>query len=148
MNSVLIDTNVLVYRFDSRDVPKQERARAVLRRGISDGSIRLAHQCLLEFVAATTRPLKSLDGDSLLSPAEAAYEAEDLERQCEVLYPNAAQFGTALRGWRMYGFSWFDAHLWSFAEHYGVERIYSEDFEHGRVYGKVKVLNPFLEGDL
>jgi predicted nucleic acid-binding protein len=39
--------------------------------------------------------------------------------------------------------SWFDAHLWAYAEHYGLSELLSEDFEHGRVYGAVRVTDPF-----
>jgi hypothetical protein len=38
---------------------------------------------------------------------------------------------------------WFDAHL--YAEHYGLHEILSEDFEHGRRYGTVRIKNPFVE---
>jgi predicted nucleic acid-binding protein len=51
---------------------------------------------------------------------------------------------TALRGTAIYGLSWFDAHLWAYAEVHGLSEILSEDFEHGRHYGKVRVVNPFL----
>ena len=43
-----------------------------------------------------------------------------------------------------YQLSWFDAHMWAYAEHYGLPEILSEDFEHGRIYGGVRVRNPFL----
>jgi len=39
--------------------------------------------------------------------------------------------------------SWFDAHLWAYAEHYGLDEIVSEDFEDGRFYGSVRARNPF-----
>ena len=39
---------------------------------------------------------------------------------------------------------WFDAHLWAYAEHYGLSELYSEDFQHDRLYGTVRVVNPFL----
>jgi predicted nucleic acid-binding protein len=55
--AALVDTNVLVYRFDSRDLTKQARAREVLRSGLERGTVWLPHQALLEFVAAITRPL-------------------------------------------------------------------------------------------
>lgn len=141
----LFDTNVLVYRFDPRDKRKQGIARDLLRASLTRGEAFIAQQCLIEFVAATTRPLRASDGQCLLDPTEAAYEAEDLCRQFEVLYPRQEQFVTALRGWRTYGMSWFDAHLWSFAEHYHIERIYSEDFQHLRRYGSVEILNPFAD---
>ena len=67
----LVDTNVLVYRFDSLDPVKQRRASALLGKGITDGSLRVAHQSILEFVAAVTRPRKVLDGRALLTQTEA-----------------------------------------------------------------------------
>ena len=30
------------------------------------------------------------------------------------------------------------------AEHYGLSELLSEDFEHGRRYGTVRVVNPFI----
>ena len=60
-----------------------------------------------------------------------------------MLYPNEALVRTALRGAGAYGLSWFDAHLWAFAEHYGLAELLSEDFEHDRMYGTVRVVNPF-----
>jgi predicted nucleic acid-binding protein len=50
----------------------------------------------------------------------------------------------ALRGAAMYQLSWFDAHLWAYAEYYGLTRLISEDFEHGRLYGTVRAWNPFV----
>jgi predicted nucleic acid-binding protein len=40
---------------------------------------------------------------------------------------------------------WFDAHLWAFAEVYGLSELLSEDFQHGRLYGAVRAVNPFLQ---
>ena len=139
----LFDTNVLVYRFDPRDKRKQLIASELLRSSLAQGEAVIAQQCLVEFIAATTRPLRGGDGDTLLDPTDAAYESEDLCRQFDVLYPKQEQFVTALRGWRTYGMSWFDAHLWSFAEFYQIECIYSEDFQNQRIYGNVQILNPF-----
>ena len=79
----------------------------------------------------------------MLSPQDAAWEAEELFRQFKVLYPSEAQVRLALRGWLTYGLSWLDAHLWSFAELNGLAVLYSEDFQHDRVYGTVRVVNPF-----
>jgi len=81
--TALVDTNVLVYRFDSRFPERQRRATEVLRQGIRDDSIRLPHQAIIEFVAAVSRPLR--EGHSLLSPAEARREAEELLNQFAVL---------------------------------------------------------------
>jgi predicted nucleic acid-binding protein len=40
--------------------------------------------------------------------------------------------------------SWFDAHLWAYAEHYACSTLLSEDFQHDRQYGTVRAVNPFL----
>lgn len=142
--AALVDTNVLVYRFDPRFPEKQERAARLLETGVQPGSLSLPHQALVEFVAATTRPLPRVG--PLLSRDEAREEVESMLLTFDVLYPDAALLRSALRGMAAYGLSWFDAHLWAYAEHFGCPILYSEDFQHGRVYGSVRVVNPFLEG--
>lgn len=95
-----------------------------------------------KFIAAVTRPLAN--GPPLLSPEEARQEAEDFLLQFEVLYPTEGLVRTALRGAAAYHLSWFDAHLWAYADYFGLEEIVSEDFQHERRYGAVKARNPFL----
>jgi hypothetical protein len=56
----------------------------------------------------------------------------------------AAALRVALRGAALYRLSWFDAHLWAYADERGLDTIGSEDFQRGRLYRRVKVLNPFL----
>ncbi len=139
--TALADTNVLVYRFDSRFPNKQKIATDVLRAGAADGSLRLSHQAVVEFVAALTRP--TANGETLLPRADALREAEELLMQFEVIYPDEELLRLALRGAAAYQLSWFDAHMWAYAERFGIEELLSEDFQHGRVYGTVRVTNPF-----
>ena len=137
----LVDTNILVYRFDPRFPEKQATARTLLRKGLAEDAVRIPHQALLEFVAVVTRVRAGTR--PLLAPDEARQETEELMVQFPVLYPNATLVRTALQGSAAYQLSWFDAHLWAYAEHYGLEEIVSEDFEHGRLYGSVRIRNPF-----
>ena len=138
----LVDTNILVYRFDGRFRNKQLAAADLLRRGIREDSIRIPHQAVVEFVAAVTRPIA--DNQSLLTLDEARREAEEFLAQFTILYPNEALLRLALRGAAAYQLSWFDAHLWAYAEHFGLTELISEDFQHDRLYGTVKIVNPFL----
>jgi len=140
--TALIDTNVLVYRFDARFPDKQAAANEVLRAGIEDADVRLAHQAIIEFVAAVSRPIDG--GAPLLASADARREAEELLSQFDLLYPNADVVRTALRGMAAYDLSWFDAHMWSYAEVFGLAELVSEDFQAGRLYGSVRVVNPFV----
>jgi predicted nucleic acid-binding protein len=122
-----------VYRFDRRFPEKQRLATELLRRGILDDTVRVPHQAVVEFVAAVTRP--SVEGP-LLSLEDARREAEEMLSQFEILYPVEALVRTALRGAAAYQLSWFDAHLWAYAEHYGLADLLSEDFQHDRLYGE------------
>lgn len=139
---VLLDTNILVYLYDSRFPRKQEIARDLIRSAIETDEARIPHQAIIEFVAATTR---GGSDDRMLEFSDALREAEEILAIFPILYPNEAVLRTALRGAAAYGMSWFDAHLWAYAEVYGVAEILSEDFQHGRLYGSVTVRNPFLE---
>lgn len=103
----------------------------------------LPQQALLEFVAAVTRRNALPDGSPLLEQADAVQEAESLARQFPVLYPDEVVLRTAIRGRATYHLPWFDAHLWAFAEAFGLPEILSDDFQHGRHYGSVRVRNPF-----
>ena len=137
----LVDTNVLVYRFDPRSPSKQHQATDLLRRGAADGSIVIPYQALVEFVAAATRPIAR--GESLLSAEEAHQEVDLMLAQFDVLYPSENTLRTALRGAALYKLSWFDALIWAYADERGLDTLWSEDFQPDRLYGRVKVQNPF-----
>ena len=140
--AVLVDTNILVYSFDPRFPEKQRRATAALRRGLAEGAVRIPHQAVIEFVAAVTRSRPP--NGPLLSTSDALHEAEQVITQFPVLYPNDAVLRLALRGAAAYRLSWFDAHLWAYAEHFGLAELWSEDFQHDRMYGTVRAVNPLL----
>jgi predicted nucleic acid-binding protein len=138
----LVDTNILVYRCDPGDPAKREAAREVLREGEMSGDLRIPHQSLVEFVNSATR----LRGQAapIMTLVAATRQAELFMVQFPVLYPNDHVFRMALYGIATYRLPWFDAHLWAYAEHYGLGEILSEDFEHGRRYGGVRMRNPFV----
>ena len=140
--AALVDTNILVYRFDQRFPAKRKIATDILRRGISEDSVRLPHQAIVEFIAAATRPIR---GYIILPQTAALREAEEFLKQFTVLYPNEAILRNAVRGCAAYQLNWFDAHLWSYAEHYGMGEILTEDLQHDRLYGTVRAVNPFID---
>ena len=117
--AALVDTNVLVYRFDPRFPLKQERARELLRQGLVDRSIVLPYQSLVEFVAATTRPISGKA--SLLTEEEAHREVDEMVAQFQVVYPTENTLRTALRGAALYKMSWFDALIWAYGDEHGLD---------------------------
>lgn len=140
----LVDTNILVYRFDPRDAVKQHVATKVMKEGLIAGDLVLPHQAIVEFVAAVTRPRRDLDGRPLVPLERAIVEAEMLMAEYPIVYPTPEVLRTGMRGVSAYQLSWFHAHLWAHAEVHGLSEILSEDFEHGRHYGTVRVTDPFL----
>ena len=67
----LIDTNILVYRYDSRYPDKKRIATEAMRTGLREGTARLAHQAIIEFISAVT---KGSAGSRLLDPMNAGRE--------------------------------------------------------------------------
>lgn len=137
----LVDTNVLVYHFDARSPDKQRIARDLLRTGVAERRLVIAHQAVIEFYRAVTKHAPPLP--YLLDEIAARREAEVLMRELDVLYPNADVLHTALRGRAEHQLSWYDAHMWAYAEVFGLTTILSEDFQHDRMYGRVRAVNPF-----
>jgi predicted nucleic acid-binding protein len=138
----LVDTNILVYRCDPRDPVKRAAALEVLRAGEVSGELRIPHQSMVEFVNSVTRP-RGREAPIMMLEA-ATRQAELFMVQFPILYPNEHVFRMALYGRATYRLPWYDAHLWAYAEHYGLPEILSEDFEHGRRYGTVRIRNPFV----
>ena len=139
--AALVDTNILVYAFDSYSPRKQRIASQLLIHGLEEDSIRVPHQAILEFVAAVSRPQSGRG--ALLSMPDACQAAEEYLALFEILYPNSDMVRLALKGAVTYQLSWFDAHLWAYAEYYSLTQLLSEDFEHQRLYGTVRAVNPF-----
>lgn len=137
-----VDTNVLVYRYDPSHPEKQRRAVELLRRGAAEGSLVVPYQAVVEFVAATIRPRRG-NLPALLPPREAWREARELADVFEIAYPDAETVPTATALAAVHGLSWWDALVLAYAERRGIATLYSEDFEDGRRYGRVRVVDPF-----
>ncbi len=139
----LVDTNILLYRYDNRFPQKQQIARDLLRKGAVDGTVRIPHQAVVEFVAVATRTGRRKG--PLLPSIDPHQEGARLLSEFPILYPNEQILREALQGARHHKLSWYDAHLWAYAEHNGIPVLVSEDFQHNRLYGTVRVVNPFVE---
>jgi len=134
-DSVFADTNVFVYLFD-RDAPaKQRRARQILEE--EGDRLVLSTQVLQEFFVTVTRKL----GQPLPeSDAEAA--TRDLAA-FEVVEPDLAMVLRSISSSRAWKISLWDALIVEAARARDCARLLSEDMQHGRLFGSVRVENPF-----
>ena len=130
-----LDTNVLVYLFD-RDTPaKQRRAREVLET--EGGSAAVSTQVLQEFYVTVTRklgqPLAEKDAEAAVRDL-AALEVVPVDTPL-VLAAIARSRGDRISLW--------DALVVESALHAGCRRLLTEDLQDGRLFGRIRVENPF-----
>ena len=101
--------------------------------------MRLPHQAIIEFVSVVTRPIR---GHVILS-LDALREPKEFLRQVPFSFRRRRSCGTpSLDVPRSR--NPFAAHMSSYAEHYGLYEILTEDLQHDGLYGTVRVGNPFL----
>lgn len=138
MPSVLIDTNILVYTFDPRDIKRQEQAFAVLSYLEERSAGCLSVQCLSEFISVVLSK-KILDiNEAIQKVAEwpLVFPVFDLTSQIVL---------EATRGVHDHQLSYYDAQIWACARLNQVSMIFSEDFQDGQILEGVRFVNPFSE---
>jgi len=133
---VFLDTNILVYAVtsDERDHAKRQRALEI----IEAEDFAISVQVLQEFYVTVTRKLAEP-----LTPELALAWIEELEVFPCVsietsLVKNAIELSVR------YQTSYWDGAIIAAAESISVPRLYSEDLNHGQLYGSVEAFNPFL----
>lgn len=136
---VFLDTNVLVYLFDSDSPQKQARAREILSRHDESLSIVLSTQVLQEFYSAATRKLATP------LPPEEALEAVRRFARLEVVQLSPALILEAIAASLHSRISMRDALILEAASTAGCPRVLSEDLQHGWWSGASRVENPFRD---
>ena len=134
-----VDTNILVYAYDSEAGKKHELAMELMdglwmaRNGV------LSTQVLCEFFVTITR--------KILKPVPTDYARqviEDLASSWRIIVITQDTILNAIDIVEKHAFSFWDALIWSAAKHSGAIRVYTEDLQHGLVIDGVESTNPFL----
>jgi len=133
--SCFADTNVLLYSFDSRDAVKREKAREWIDYLWRTGEGRLSWQVLNEFYANASRKMSV--------PAAEAREAVTIFSQWRPAGISMAVFDRAWHWMDRAQLSWWDSLILASAERLGCRWLVSEDFQSGRNYEGITVINPF-----
>lgn len=138
MNTILIDTNVLLYAHDGNDPTRQAKALEVLHHLELTASGRLSVQCLAEFFNVATRKLTPP-----LTAKEAVEQVERLSHAYPVFDLTTAVVLEAGRGVRDHQLAYYDAQLWAMAKLNQIPVMFSEDFRSGSTLEGVRFINPF-----
>jgi predicted nucleic acid-binding protein len=137
-DKVFVDTNVLVYAWDSTEPRKQEQALAWMTHLWKARTGRLSFQVLTEFYITVTQKLAP------------GMEPERARRNVRLFFPwhpvqiDARTFETAWNVQDRYRLSWWDALIVSAARSAGCRYLLTEDLRSGEVFLAIKVINPFL----
>ncbi len=138
---VFVDTNVLVYREDGSDPIKQSRADDWIAHLARRRAGRISFQVLQELYATLTRKLK---------PAFDAEEAQGIARDLAAWRPVVVDLAILERGWLLqqrHSLSWWDALIVAAAQSCACVALLTEDLQHGRIFGQVRVIDPFASPD-
>jgi predicted nucleic acid-binding protein len=132
------DTNVLVYLFDADSPDKQSRARDALARSLQSGAVVISTQVLQEFFVTVTRKLTRP-----LPPSEAEAALRRL-MELSVVQVDPELILAAAVSSRRDRISFWDALILAAASAAGCQEVLSEDLQHGRSFGRLRVANPLL----
>lgn len=134
---LLVDTNLLVYLVDPRDLAKQRRARELLNELVLLDRAAVSTQCLVEFFSVVTRLPERL------TRAQAREHVDGFASTFLVFSVTDLAVLEACRASADYELSIWDALIWASAKLNQVRYVLTEDAPHGRQLETVTFLNPF-----
>jgi len=131
------DTNVLVYLFDAGAPEKQAAARDLLEREANAGRVTLSTQVLQEFFVTVTRKL------AVPLPHSEAERAVRSLSEFSLVQVDAPLILAGIDTCRRLQLPFWDAMVVQAALHAGSAVLYSEDMQHDRRIGGMRICNPF-----
>ena len=136
--SVFFDTNVLVYLYDTDSPQKQDKAKALLEEHGGSGKAFLSTQVLQEFYVNVSRKFVRQ-----LSHEEALQATENLSR-LPVVQVDVSLILRAISLGKQLQVSFWDSLIIQAALNARCQRLLTEDLQHGRVIGDLRIENPFV----
>jgi predicted nucleic acid-binding protein len=136
--SVFFDTNVLVYLYDTDSPQKQDKAKALLEEHGGSSNVFLSTQVLQEFYVNVSRKFARR-----LSHEEALQATENLSRLPVIQVDISLILGAISLG-KQLQVSFWDALIIQAALRARCQRLLTEDLQHGRVIGDLRIENPFI----
>lgn len=140
MPLLFVDTNVLLYSVDDRDLAKRNQARAWLAACWTGRCGRVSTQVLSEFYWNARKKFPSI-----LSAGDARAEV----RRYQLWQPWVIDHATVESAWAAesrWQLSHWDALMVAAAQQQGCAALLTEDLQHDQLIDGVRVLNPFLTG--
>ncbi len=138
MNRAFIDTNVLIYANDRRDLRKYEAARILVSKALRTRQAALSTQVLQEFAVNMLR---------LQADRAAIRRQIILFSTLRVVRVDVPLILIALDHAERHQINYWDASILAAAGQADCNILYTEDLNHGQTYGNVQAHNPFIGDD-
>lgn len=137
-DSFFLDTNVFVYKFDTREPAKTRRASELIRSALASKQGVVSYQVVQEFFkVALTRFAKPF------SLGEAEDYLSLTFKPILAVHSSPRLFLEALHIQTQHRFSWDDALIVAAAQQANCSILYTEDMQDGRRIGELRIENPF-----
>ena len=134
-----LDTNILVYAYDRSAGQKHNLAAQLMESCWENENGCISIQVLQEFFVTVTRKIATP-----MDHQTARQIVADLT-QWRLHAPKASDLLQAIDLQMSYQLAFWDALVVQSAASLGCKKLFSEDLNHGQVYGDVQVINPFRE---
>lgn len=138
---IAVDTNILIYATDSLAGEKHAVAKSLLSRALAVRTLLLPLQVLGEFAHVAVHKLQhspQAATDFVMAWSAAAraesYQLEDVHAALRARVDHALPF--------------WDALVWAVCDRAGAGILVTEDFQDGRVFGRVTFVDPFKAGNV
>ncbi len=133
-----LDTNILVYTFDTTAPAKQKIAHQLVSTALSSRQGIISYQVVQEFLNVATRkfspPLSTAGADTYLDKV--------LTPLCE-FFPCMDYYANALEISERWKYSLYDSLIITAALEAKCETLYTEDLQHGQRIQGINIINPF-----
>ena len=133
-----LDTNILVYTFDSKHNDKRERARSLVEDALQRNAGVISYQVVQEFLNLATRKFAL----PMTPDAARDYLKVVLEPLC-VVFPSIALYQRAIDLNERWRYDFYDSLIIGSALEAGCSILYSEDLQNQQKIESLTVVDPF-----
>ena len=135
-----VDTNILVYSVDKKELVKQPKADRLIRQLIVSGGTVLPWQVLVESV----RQLRRWKDRGDLTEAEFDQQVQQFRGLFPVMFPTIGALDHAIDLAKHYSLSHWDGMILGACKEAGVTTLYTEDMGAPTVIDGIQLVNPLI----
>jgi predicted nucleic acid-binding protein len=139
VSKIFIDTNILVYTLDQKNIEKRDMARKIVKKVVESHQPVISTQVIEEFYIVASNKLKA-DPIAVKNIIHNFHNMEIVNNDLDLI-EQAIDISVISQ------LSFWDSLIIAAAEKANCEYVLSEDLNSGQNYRGIKLLNPFIKED-